>query len=302
MKCQRVVLGLMIAVLSFMATALPAAAATRPVAITRCSPSGIYGTGSTVSRDSYLAVNLSCEKGFVLTNGATLDLRGHTLSGLPDPYSCVGCPDNPIYEQPGHAGVILVNGRVRNGRLQHWESGVRVLSSTNASARVGRIISRVTFTDNEQSGVFAQYNSDHVVVSHSVFERNGAGILGEFGGGFTIDHSMFSRNVGSGLEFASSTDLTVTSSTFTHNGATGLFDIDISGVGTLSDNVFSDNAQDGAVVGVGGQAHFLKDNVADRNGQHGLFVSDEALGVVDLGGNRASGNGESPQCVGVTCN
>lgn len=301
MKLSRVVLGLMIVVLSALSTALPAAAGTRPVAITKCSPAGVYGTGITVSRNSYLATNLSCEKGFVLTDGATLDLRGHTLSGLPDPYSCVGCPDHAVFEQPGHAGIILVNGRVLNGHLEHWENGVRVLSYTDESARLGRFVSRVNFTDNEQSGIYAAYNSDDVTVSHSVFERNGVGVLGQSSGSFTIDRSVFSDNVGSGIEFAAGNNLTVTSSAFTHNGGTGLFDIDILGVGRLSKNTFSYNAQDGAVVGGGGQGHYLMGNVAAHNGQHGLFVSDEAVDVVDLGGNRAYDNAESPQCVGIPC-
>ena len=42
---------------------------------------------------------------------------------------------------------------------------------------------------------------------------------------------------------------------------------------------------------------YLQDNIARHNGHHGIF----APNATDLGGNKASANGTSPQCTGVVC-
>ena len=63
---------------------------------------------------------------------------------------------------------------------------------------------------------------------------------------------------------------------------------------TLDHNIFVRNG-DGIHVEDGGNS--LKANSAGRNTGWGIY----APGSTDLGGNRAFGNGNSPQCVGVTC-
>ena len=65
---------------------------------------------------------------------------------------------------------------------------------------------------------------------------------------------------------------------------------------TLSENLASRNASDGIRVRTAGNR--LELNTANRNRRRGI---DAVAGTVDGGGNRASGNGLSPQCTGVSC-
>jgi hypothetical protein len=62
----------------------------------------------------------------------------------------------------------------------------------------------------------------------------------------------------------------------------------------LEGNTFLSNGDAIITAGVGTE---LKDNVAQYSTGWGIY----APGVTDLGGNKASGNGRDPQCVGVVC-
>lgn len=298
----RLILGtLVVTVLALAATAVPAQAA-GPRAISKCAPSGFYGHGQTVAVDSYLTTDLTCQKGFVIRDGATLDLRGHTLKGRPDPFSCVGegCPDAPLEQQPGHAAILLADGRVKNGHLDHWDVGVRVWNDAPPSGRT-RTVSRITVTRSD-TGVASVYNEDTVQVSWSLFAGNRVGVNAILGGGYKIDHSAFVHNEAGGVLMEAGTELRVTDSVFTKNGGPGLIRYYGSGPSTVLRNVFAGNGGDGATIGDPGDAVRVGRNTALRNGGHGLAVTDSSGGLItDLGGNRAVGNRTKPQCVGVVC-
>jgi parallel beta-helix repeat protein len=66
----------------------------------------------------------------------------------------------------------------------------------------------------------------------------------------------------------------------------------------LVDNAARENGGDGIRVGEGQTANLLQGNRGDRNTRLGI---DAAPGTIDGGGNRATGNGDLRQCVGVAC-
>jgi parallel beta-helix repeat protein len=61
-------------------------------------------------------------------------------------------------------------------------------------------------------------------------------------------------------------------------------------------NTANGNSDDGIDVDAAGTT--IRDNVADGNDDLGI---EAVAGVVDGGGNRASGNGNPAQCTGVVC-
>jgi parallel beta-helix repeat protein len=65
---------------------------------------------------------------------------------------------------------------------------------------------------------------------------------------------------------------------------------------TLSENVASRNGTDGIRVRTAG--NMLERNTANRNRRRGI---EAVAGTVDGGGHRTTGNGLSPQCMGVSC-
>ena len=67
--------------------------------------------------------------------------------------------------------------------------------------------------------------------------------------------------------------------------------------GTLVRANVADRAEDDG-IDVAGPDTTVTANLATNNGHHGI---EAVAGVRDGGGNRASGNGATPQCVGVTC-
>ena len=90
---------------------------------------------------------------------------------------------------------------------------------------------------------------------------------------------------------------TLTNNTFTRNGVgfTAVNDFE-EVTATLTGNTFSRN-RDGIYIGADVLGISLKSNTAVKNTRWGIY----APSATDLGGNKASGNGMSPQCVGVAC-
>ncbi|MET0865291.1 MAG: NosD domain-containing protein [Nakamurella sp.] len=133
--------------------------------------------------------------------------------------------------------------------------------------------------------------------------------------GMTASHNLLSRNdigfdafvsLGNNLSY----NAFVSNTTGVHLSTGG---------GTISRNSFTGNQT--GFASEGGQDPFtatLDNNIFTRNGS-GIFIEDEGISLrkntarnntgwgiyaphsIDLGGNQASGNGNSPQCVGVVC-
>ncbi|ADG75754.1 conserved hypothetical protein [Cellulomonas flavigena DSM 20109] len=179
-----------------------------------------------------------------------------------------------------------------------WSGTGVVARSTFEDNELGLVCSvtctveRSTFRSNTYEGIF-QDDGD-LTVRSSTFTENGTGYQGGMATA-RIERSTFTANdvgVRSSLELA----LELTGSTFTRNGTGYTDDPGVSGAPAdlLTGNTFSRNG-DGIVSDEPGLA--LGDNTATRNAGWGIHAPDAA----DLGGNRASGNGNDPQCVGVEC-
>ena len=173
---------------------------------------------------------------------------------------------------------MLEGGRVENGRLDHWDFGIRIFTGSGSGQRG---ISRLSVTNMSVAGMYAMDNNDTITVSRSLFRHDGIGVEVVLGGGYKIDRTTFIDNQGSGVDSTVGSELTVTSSTFSGNGAAGVYSAYGVGPTTITRNVFSNNKADGLTVSSDGPARVGK-NVSRHNGGHGLMVS--SAGVVDLGG------------------
>lgn len=108
--------------------------------------------------------------------------------------------------------------------------------------------------------------------------------------GEQIIGNTFTNN---GIAVQSGVSGRIANNTFTGN-TTGL--IANSNSALVTGNTFSHNKSSG-LRATSGSGMRIGSNVALSNGRSGIY----APGARDLGGNKASGNGLSPQCVGVVC-
>lgn len=179
-----------------------------------------------------------------------------------------------------------------------WNGTAVVSRSTFADNAVGLLcgmtctVERSTFERNSSEGVF-QDDGD-LTVRASTFTDNGTGYRGALAKA-RVERSTFTGNdvgVSSGFLHA----LELTGSTFTGNGTGYADDPDVSNapLDTLTRNTFTGNG-DGVVSDDSELA--LGSNKAIRNTGWGIHTPN----ATDLGGNRAHGNGNDPQCVGVVC-
>jgi hypothetical protein len=111
-----------------------------------------------------------------------------------------------------------------------------------------------------------------VDLSYNAFARNKTGLELSYGFGSIYRNSFIANDVG------------LTSTNYSDSFA----------IATIEQNVAFFNGDGFSITGVGDQ---LKANTANRNHRWGI----NAPNAIDLGGNRASGNGNTPQCVGVAC-
>ncbi|GAB2688426.1 right-handed parallel beta-helix repeat-containing protein [Thalassiella azotivora] len=130
-------------------------------------------------------------------------------------------------------------------------------------------------------------------VTDATFRGNGTGVRSGLGQGVTLDRGVL---VGNGTGFHVPSAAAVGSSAPRPAGglATASDPASDPATDTVRDSRFHDNG-DGVLVEDPGAE--LGGNTAVRNSGWGLY----APGAVDLGGNRAWGNGRTPQCVGVVC-
>lgn len=148
-----------------------------------------------------------------------------------------------------------------------------------------------TFTHN---GTAISTRTFGVIAIENVISNNAVGLDAFVALGHNLSYNAFTNNK-TGVNFTTSGG-TLTWNAFSGNdvGFTSSGDEEPDFSATLDHNIFVRNG-DGIHVEDGGNS--LKANTAGRNTGWGIY----APGSTDLGGNRAFGNGNSPQCVGVTC-
>lgn len=206
----------------------------------------------------------------------------------------------------GMAGGWMGSATVRNSIFRGNQYGVSVddsaLTLTNS------------IVDRNHTGVYCYEAYCHL--NGNVIRNNTIGATNGFIGSFVMTKNLISGNdvgvTSGGYSFVdlsynafvrnkTGLDLsdgfgTIYRNAFTRNGV-GLASTNYSdpfAVATIEQNVAFFNGDGFAVTGVGDQ---LKANTANHNHRWGI----NAPNAIDLGGNRASGNGTDPQCVGVVC-
>ncbi len=211
-----------------------------------------------------------------------------------------------VNNETGMAGRWMGSATVSNSIFRGNQSGASVddsaLTLTNS------------IVDRNETGVYCYDASCHL--NGNVIRNNTIGATNGFIGSFVMTRNLISGNdvgvTSGGYSFVdlsynafvrnkTGLDLsygfgTIYRNAFTRNGV-GLASTnysDPSAVATIEQNVAFFNGDGFAVTGVGDQ---LKANIANQNHRWGI----NAPNAIDLGGNRASGNGNGPQCVGVVC-
>lgn len=184
-----------------------------------------------------------------------------------------------------------------NWGAQFAWAGVAVVSTTTVEGNSSGLLCGVTctitgstFTGNEYEGVFQ--DGGELDLSSSVLSDNGTGYQGGMSVARLTGNTFTSNGVGvvGGFEL----DLRLERSTFRDNGTGYTTDSDGGPVDTLVRNTFVHNGD--AIVSDAAELA-LGRNTANANSGWGIH----APNATDLGGNRAAGNGNDPQCVGVVC-
>jgi hypothetical protein len=290
--------------------------------------------GDVITQDTRLDSDLQCSfgegDGTALTIGAgnvTLDLHGHTISGPPF-----------VNGSTGVAASGVTNVVVRNGTLRDFAADVLLQDVEGATVRgiSGGSIRATgngnTIRSNPGSGGIAVQGNDNLVsrnavigpldpedrrwiavsgddnaVTHNVVTNVGpaGAILTAYGILTRLHRGLVSHNVVTAAPgwlptedvHVTGMDITGDGTLVTQNVASGHVDgFAVRAPVTFTDNFAYSNFDDGIDVDVSGAS--LTRNEANGNGDLGI----EAVpATIDGGGNRATGNGNPAQCIGVQC-
>jgi hypothetical protein len=259
---------------------LPAVAGTTAAAKVTC--------GKTIRHSFTLHRNLRNCRGDGLVVGAsriTINLNGHTLDGTSTRASAG-------VRVTGFTGVV-----VKGGAIREFGRGVWLVRATN-----GRIL-RNSIALSVDEGIFTNESSSRALIQGNRISGSGArsgatwadGIDAR-GDGVTISGNTANGNHDDGIDANGNGDRVV-GNRVDANGQDG---IDIDGTGTLiQGNTGTRNGDDGIGVGLHGSQVSITGNSANVN--RDLGIQPKAGSFRDGGGNRAAGNGDSRQCVGVKC-
>lgn len=297
---------------------------------------GVLVAGGAVhARVQGIAVSGNAGFGIVVTQSPDTDIEQNTMtdngtSGLvvaDSPRSSVR--DNTVSGSNGYAIVMfgVTDSALRHNRLRHNDHGIlcaacaRDINTGNSVTHSGG--SSIDFGDG----------AEHNRIEHNRLVDNGDGIVGT-----NAHDNLISHNVVTGTGFYGFPDtggfgLILDGSghnTVNHNVVTGgrrpavlVTSLDSpapSDHNVISQNVVTSRLADGIVVNNGGRGNLVLGNRAFRNGDDGIDVDaptttvtrntadrnhdlgiDAGAGVVDGGGNHATGNGNPTQCVSIAC-
>jgi parallel beta-helix repeat protein len=189
--------------------------------------------------------------------------------------------------------------------------GIASRGSTNAVIR-GNLMSR-----NGEAGIIME-QSDGFRISHNRMVRNNDGILP--GSDNVITRNHISR-VNSGIRLDSGHGNLIAHNVVAHTHKAGIH-LGHHGAAhnVVRNNLVKDSRKDGFLVGEKGRHNVLKGNVAKRSRDDGFDIESRSTkltnnravrnndlgieavpGVIDGGGNEASGNGDLRQCTNIVC-
>jgi hypothetical protein len=283
--------------------------------------------GDVITQDTRLDSDLVDCQGAGLVIGAagvTLDLGGHTIDGAGGDQE----EDLGILNQ-GFDGVTIRNGFIRDSFF-----GVQIRASDNTVRRVvvddlttyGSAISmrgdRNRVEHNGALGGGLSVRGDYLRVAHNlVTDESEDSFMSVYGAHATVVHNEI--HIGGAV--CRGLDFELDHSLLAHNSLFGSSLIGNEGecfgfLGSGEDTLVKHNTAIGASTGFSLHGDLvLEANVADRNGWNGISAGAGVTltrntangngnlgiqahpGAIDGGGNRASGNGNPAQCLGVTC-
>ena len=253
------------------------------------SQAGALTCGQVITKSVVLTTSLVCRTSpngaalNVATDGVTVDLNGHMISG--------GDTIAPFY------GIYVTgtNVTIKNGVVKDFSAGV-----ANLCADV--TLAKVTLTGNH-TGAQGYYIAcgGGFTIRESTISFNDAGIQVP-GLGLDLRNSLITDNRGDGVRIIE-TGCHCDHNTILRNGGNGIFAYASGGV--FTNNVMGRNGLNGFLsepeLSEGRDGPFwFGGNMANENGGSGILIIEPQHGVTDLGGNSAHGNAEY-QCFNLFC-
>jgi parallel beta-helix repeat protein len=203
--------------------------------------------------------------------------------------------------------------RIDHNRVTASFDGIHLVGSThnhiahnNVFGNTASAIVLITGSDNNKVdhnkahhnaswGITSDFSASNVYDHNRVYRNDIAGIGPFHGTNIRITHNAVFRNQ-IGIELFTTTDSLLRGNTVRGSVGDGIHAFQGSTGNRLVNNSAHRNGADGIDIEDAGNT--IKRNHANRNHDLGIFA---AAGNVDGGGNTAHHNGNSAQCVGVTC-
>lgn len=178
------------------------------------------------------------------------------------------------------------------GSVALLSDGIVVSGSTGGTIRTN------TVHDGGGAGVRLTGGANTNTVRGNDVSRNSIGVAVNASSGNLVEANTANAGTGFGFELKDSTGNHVLANTANQNNSAG---ISVSGTapagqGNLIEANTANANKDGILTSGGG--HTLTANTTNNNVSWGIKA---APGTIDGGGNVATGNGESAQCLGVVC-
>jgi parallel beta-helix repeat protein len=270
------------------------------VAPSKADGGGLY-CGAYVTQDVTLQhdINGCVDGGIVVAkSGVTVDLNGHTITGLG--------------EGDGIAASGVTGVTIKNGSVVNFEAGLRLTGVQNSrvldtrfsmnsdasawvEASTGNKFKRLKMTDNGDGGFRLIASNDNRIAANTVSGASDSGVMMEE----LSSHNRLVRNTitlaGEGIKVEGGSHNRVFRNTTSWNGGAGIEVAEDSLHTRINENQAHHNGGDGIFIeGTGTQ---VNRNHAGCNG--GMGITSPVL--VASGENWAGGNGDNLGCHGVVC-
>jgi parallel beta-helix repeat protein len=270
------------------------------VAPSKANGGGLY-CGAYVTQDVTLQHDIyGCVDGGIVVakSGVTVDLNGHTITGLG--------------EGDGIAAAGVSGVTIKNGSVVNFEAGLRLTGVQNSRVLDTRLsmnsdasawvegstknkFKRLTMTENGDGGFRLVASHHNRIAGNTISGASDSGVMME---GLS-SHNRLVRNkivlAGEGIKVEGGSDNRVFRNTTSWNGGAGIEVAEDSLHTRINENQAHHNGGDGIFIeGTGTQ---LNGNHAGCNG--GMGIKSPVLSA--SGENWAGGNGDNLGCDGVVC-
>jgi parallel beta-helix repeat protein len=275
--------------------------------------------GSTVENNDFvsngMSIHLDASRGNIIRNneisGIIIDpaldsdagivLENGSRSNLLESNNVSDTGDAGIKIHLGsHDNKILGGALVRNG-----DAGV--IAESSDRIEIDGVLAHL-----QSDGGVVIGNSSGSSVKNSDLRYNPSGVDASNTNGLVVAGNDVSYSLQAGIELGNGIGMTVLNNTANLTGGSGISlegaAIDANGMAVggalIEGNTANQNAESGLSITVG--KHTIRGNNAHNNAGFGiaageLDAADPLVANIDGGGNRATGNGEIVQCLGVVC-